>query len=281
MLARVHALADTFTKTERRIAQKLLADPQAFARESIATLSAHLETSEPSLVRFARTLGAKGYTDFRLQLVKSLAVGVPYIHEAVRRDDPAPVLTQHIFNCALDALAQLRESLDSAAIDAAIQALSTANKIEFYGFGTSGIVAAEAQHKFFRLDVPTVAYSDPHMQSMSAAILRPGDAVVAISHSGRSSDLLRSVRIAAEAGATIIALTTTHSPLSKLASIAIHADVPENADTLMPMTSRLGHLVIVDLLAVGVALRRGPRAESNLKKVKAAAAANKTPRRVK
>ena len=68
--------------------------------------------------------------------------------------------------------------------------------------GNSGIVAADAQHKFFRLGVNAHAVSDSHIQVMSATMLKPGDVAVIISNSGRSKDLIDVAEIARRRGAT-------------------------------------------------------------------------------
>ncbi|MGD8430934.1 MAG: SIS domain-containing protein, partial [Ectothiorhodospiraceae bacterium] len=143
-----------------------------------------------------------------------------------------------------------------------------ASRIEFYGHGASGVVAMDAQHKFFRLGVPTVAYSDPHVHSMSASILPADAAVVAISHTGRSLDLLDSVELAREAGARVVGITAAGSPLAERCDVALFADVHEDTDIYTPMTSRIAHLAILDVLSVGVALRKGPELLELLERTK-------------
>ncbi|MFP3589898.1 transcriptional regulator, partial [Paraburkholderia sp. SIMBA_055] len=78
----------------------------------------------------------------------------------------------------LHTLMEVREHLDPQALQQAVSAMAQAQRVEFYGFGASGAVAADAQHKFFRLLLSAAAYSDPHMQAMSAVTLKPGDVAV-------------------------------------------------------------------------------------------------------
>src|SRR3546814_3198151 len=111
--------------------------------------------------------------------------------------------------------------------------------IEFYGVGNSGIVAADAQHKFFRFDLATVAYSDSHVQLMAASLLGTSDVLVAISHSGRSRELLDAVRLARKNGCPIIAITATNTPLAELATVLLRADTQEDTEIYSPMISRL------------------------------------------
>lgn len=152
----------------------------------------------------------------------------------------------------------MRNSLSAGSVADAIALLSNASRIEFYGAGGSGIAAQDIQHKFFRLGVPSVAYSDPHTFSMSSALLGPHDVVVAISNTGRTRDIVDAARSALACGAKVVAITQSHSPLAKLATVSLASNVAEETDVFSPMTSRMSHLAIGDILAVGVALSRGP-----------------------
>src|SRR5258708_24247280 len=140
--------------------------------------------------------------------------------------------------------------------------------MECYGVGNSAIVALDAQHKFFRFGAPTVSYVDTNTMGMAATVLKRGDAVLAISASGRTTDMLGAVQIAREYRAEVIAITPAASPLAKLASVALYADVPEDPDVYAPMTSRLAHLAILDVLGVGLALALGPPLPRRLARTK-------------
>jgi RpiR family transcriptional regulator, carbohydrate utilization regulator len=145
-------------------------------------------------------------------------------------------------------------------------------RVEFYGVGNSGIVAQDAQHKFFRLGVNAVALSDGHVQVMSATMLKPVDCAVVISNSGRSQDLLGVAEIALKKGATLIVITASGSPLAQLAQgsghVLLAADHPEDYDRYSPMVSRMLHLMIIDILTTGVALRLGQSLRPVLQEIK-------------
>ncbi len=268
MLNRIQANKAELRRSERKVAELVLAQPQAAINSSIGELARRACVSEPTVIRFCRALGCTGFQDFKLKLAQSLASGVPYVHTDVQPDDSPAELAGKIFDRSIASLLQVRNRLDQAALSQAIDILAAAAKIEFYGHGASGIVALDAQHKFFRLGAPVAAYSDPHTHSMAAAMMRPGDVVVAISHTGRSGDLLVSARLALETGAQVIAVTAADSPLAELATVALCSDTSEDTDTYIPMTSRIVDLAIIDILAVGVALRRGPELVQQLQKTK-------------
>jgi RpiR family transcriptional regulator, carbohydrate utilization regulator len=275
LLERVAAALDTLRPSERRVGEFVLRHPNQAIELSFGEVARRAGVSQPTVARFCRAMGFTGLRELKLRLAKSLARGVPladgvpFVHRDVQIGDSMAEIGAKVFDRSIAALVTVRNHLDPTAITAAVQALRTAKRIEFYGLGNSGIVALDAQHKFFRLGVHTAAYADAHMHAMAASMLRPGDVVVAISGSGRTRDLIRSVEIAREAGATAIAITIANSPLATASDIAVLADVPEDPDVYAPMTSRLAHLAIFDVLAVGVAVARGPELTERLQRAKA------------
>jgi RpiR family transcriptional regulator, carbohydrate utilization regulator len=256
----------------------MLGAPNQALELPIGRIAALARVSEPTVARFCKTVGFAGIKHFKLALAKSLATaapktgGVPFIHQAVGMNDSVADVGAKVFDSSLSTLVAVRNQLDATTLGAAVKALAAARRIEFYGVGNSGLVAIDAQHKFFRLGVPTVAYTDPHIHAQAAALLRKGDAVLAISRGGRSADLLDSARIAREQGASVVAITAAGSPLAKLAHIAVLVDAPEDPDIYTPMTSRLAQLAVVDVLSVCVALRRGAGLAPALERAKAALA---------
>jgi RpiR family carbohydrate utilization transcriptional regulator len=266
MLERIKASIPALPPAEQRVARLLLSDPRGFASLPVGELAARAHVSKPTVVRFCRSIGYDGLADFKLKLAGNVNEGVPFVHRAVEDDDKAGDIVVKVVDNAVAALLRYRNAAASQSVERAIAALAAAGaagrRIEFYGVGNSGIVAQDAQHKFFRLGVTSAAVSDGHVQVMSATMLREGDCAVIISNSGRSRDLLDVAEIARKRGATVIVITASDSPLAREAQgssqhILLAADHPEDADRYSPMVSRLLHLLIIDILTTGVALRLG------------------------
>jgi len=258
LLDAIRTRLDSLSKSERKVALAVLDDPASTITENISALAKSAQVSEPTVVRFCRAIGYDGWHEFKLRLAQSLALASPDHDEAPLQGDLAVDLVSKICNRSINILLDLRNNLDPELIQRALDILHPARKIEFYGQGSSGIIAADAQHKFFRSGVPTVSYSDPHIHSISAALLQPGDAVVAISQRGSSAALLRSIGLARKAGADIIVLAPSGTPLAALATVLIPIDLSVETDPYTPISARLAHLVVIDILAVGLALKRGP-----------------------
>lgn len=255
-------------KSELKVADHVLLDPAAVMHSSMADLAHVVGVSEPTIVRFCRAIGCLGFQDLKLKLAQSLAAGASFGQFAISENDSTSDISQKIFDTTLHTLMEVREHLDPAALEQAIAAMAKAERVEFYGFGASGAVATDAQHKFFRLLLSAAAYSDPHMQAMSAVTLKPTDVAICISQSGRSKDLLITANVVRESGATLITLCPSQTPLAELATINLAIDVQEDTEIYTPLTSRIAHLVVIDVLAMGVAMARGPSLVNHLKSVK-------------
>ena len=268
LLDRIESILDDMRPSEQSVARFVLSHPNLVISLSFPEISARAGVSQPTVARFCRAAGFSGYRDFKLRLAQSLANGVPFVHRDVGMQDSMADVAAKVFDRGIAALVTVRNHLDPEALEKATKLLTKATRIEFYGLGNSGIVAMDAQHKFFRLGIPALAYSDPHVHAMSASLLGKGDVVVAISGTGRTRELIRSVEIARDAGADVIAITSSASPLARLATVALNADVPEDLDVYAPMTSRMVHLVMIDALSVGVAIARGPELVKRLKRAK-------------
>ncbi len=261
MLDRIKAALPSLAPAEQRVGRLCLADPRAFAKLPVSELADRSHVSKPTVVRFCRSVGYDGLADFKLKLAGTVNEGVPFIHRSVDADDKIGDVMVKVIDNTVAALLKYRNEASTLSMERAVVALVDAYKagrqIQFFGVGNSGIVAQDGQHKFFRLGVNTTAYSDGHMQVMSASVLRAGDCVVVISNSGRTRDLMDACDIARKNGATTIVITASGSPLASAGHIHLSADHPEGFDKYSPMVSRLMHLMILDILATAVALRIG------------------------
>ena len=268
MLERVRAQRDRLPPSEQRVADAVLRHAEATLRSPISRIAEMAQVSQPTVVRFCRSMGCSGLVDFKLRMARSATHGTPYVHNQVAPNDDTNAIANKVFDNAVASLMRSRADVDNRSLEAAVMALSNARRIEFYGLGNSGITVQDAQHKFFRLGIPCVASNDPHVQGMAATLLKSGDVVVVVSASGRTIDLINTVSVARARGATVVAITHGDTPLARAADITLRADSQEDPDIYSSMTTRLIHLVFIDILAVAVAVRGGAAVSENLARAK-------------
>ena len=195
---------ESFSKSERKVAEVILASPQTAIHSSIATLAKLADVSEPTVNRFCRRLDTKGFPDFKLHLAQSLANGTPYVNRHVEAEDGPDTYTAKIFESTMACLDAAKNSLDISAINRCVDILTQSKKISFFGLGASSAVARDAQNKFFRFNIPVVSFDDIVMMRMSCINSSEGDVVVLISHTGRTKALVEIAALARENDATVI-----------------------------------------------------------------------------
>jgi RpiR family carbohydrate utilization transcriptional regulator len=243
--------------SERKVAELVLLEPAQVAQLSMASLAASAGVSEPTVMRFCTALGFEGFQAFKFALTEALAIGIPVTHSAIRPDDAVPAIAAKIFDHTLSSLDRARRSLDTAAVTAAVDLLLEADAVLFVGLGASGIIAQDALQQAVLLGVPCSAPVDLHQQFMAASMCRPGTVVVAISNTGRTRSILDIAAQGRRQGAKVIGVVGRPSPLHDLADVAVVLRTFEDTDTYTPTVSRLAGLVLIDVLATSVAVRRG------------------------
>jgi len=256
--------------SERKVAVVVLQDTARAMRLSIAALAAAAGVSEPTVMRFCARLGFDGFQSFKFALAEALAVGIPVTHSAIQLDDSVQAMAVKIFDHTLSSLDRSRRSLDTTAVAAAVELLLTASNVLFIGLGASGIIAQDALQQAVLFGVPCAAPVDLHQQFMAASMCRPGSVLVAISNTGRSKSILDIAAQGKERGATVIGISGGPSPLIDLANVGLVLRTFEDTDIYTPTVSRLAGLVLIDVLATAVAVRRGPEHLERLGEMKVA-----------
>jgi RpiR family carbohydrate utilization transcriptional regulator len=256
VLETIQELLPSLRKSEQKVAQIVLADPDAAVSATVASLSRAAGVSEPTVMRFCEAIGCDGFQGFKLMLARGIAFGMHTPHSVIAPHDGPKAVTDKIFQYTLASLDRARRKLDPAQVALAIEILAAARKIEFFGFGASGIVAQDAQQKFPLFGKPCIATIDSHQQYMAALTMEPGDVLVAISNTGETEAILQCVEAARGRGAKVIGITgQREGSLARLCDAVLVVETHENTNVYTPTTSRLGALVIVDILSTGLALR--------------------------
>lgn len=258
LLDAIHTRLDSLSRSEKKVAVAVLQNPQSAIAGNITALAQQAQVSEPTVIRFCRALDCEGWQEFKLKLAQGLAVALPGANASLHPADSASAVIDKICSRSLNALLDVRNTLDPKKIEKALDILAHARKVEFYGQGASGMIAADAQHQFFRSGISSTVYTDPHIHSIAASLLNKGDVVIVISQRGQSTALLHSVQLARKAGADIIALTPSGTPLAHAAHVLVPIDISVDIDPYTPLSARLAHLTVIDILAVGLALRQPP-----------------------
>ena len=269
LLEQILRQKENLRKSDRRVAEVVLERPFEVVDMTLAKLADTAGVSEPTVIRFCGAIGCDGFRDMRVKLAGSLAFARSTSHTAISADDELGSIVTKIFDYSLSNLKWAQGHLLADQVKAAVDALSEARRIEFFGFGASGIVALDGEQKFPLFGIPCAAHLDPHQMFMTCAMLHPGDVAVAISNTGQTREVVLAMEKAHAQEAKTIGITgTPGSPLLDHCDIQLVMETLENTDVYTPTVSRLSHLVLIDILSTAVSLRRGKKHHERIVEMK-------------
>lgn len=261
VLIRIRSTVPSLAPAERRVAEVVLVDPLAASGRSIGALATEARTSVTTVMRFCRSVGFDNYPQLRLGLAaaaareSALTEGPPPGGDIDANDTLRQVVDKLVYN-EVRALEDTAAHLDLDALAAAVDAVSSARRIDIFGVGASGFVGQDLHQKLHRIGLIAFVWTDPHAALTAAALLRPGDIAVGISHSGTTLDTVQPLAEARHRGATTIALTNfPHAPITEQADLVLTTAAREMALRSSATASRIAQLAVIDCLFVGVAQR--------------------------
>lgn len=276
ILLRISSLYPSFNEAERKVADTILHEPESIRALSITRLGELAGVSQTTVNRFCRSLGCEGYTDFKLALVEEMVAQrlvIPEVHSDVTDDDSLEIVVQKVMSQDLEVIRDTLENLDLAAFEQAVDTLAKARVIGTFGVGSSHPVAMDLYYRFLRMGFPSVFSSDSHMQAINAALLKPGDVAMVISHSGETQDTLDAVELAQETGATTICVTNfPQSSLAQRCDICLLTSSKKSYWLNEAIVARLPQLALLDALCVAVNRRKKHASAPTLEHIERAVA---------
>ncbi|MFB3170103.1 MurR/RpiR family transcriptional regulator [Neobacillus sp. 179-C4.2 HS] len=266
---RSNAVKSKLRDSEKKIIEFIEQNQEEIIHLSITEVAERSETSESSVVRLCKRLGYKGFQDLKINLAKEVIAPEKQILEVIEKGDDLVTIKKKIFQSNIQALYDTIEVCNDDEIRKAVEAISKARLIEFYGTGGSGTVALDAHHKLLKLGIKSFAYNDPVLQAMSASVLTNEDVVIGISHTGSNTDVLAALKLAKEAGATLICITnSSKSPITNISDIVLQSASKESLFRTDAFSSRIAQLTIIDLLVAAVANQQYELCYSNIQKTR-------------
>lgn len=270
LIAQIRGVLPSLPKAEQRVATTILGDPAALAGYTITDLAAAAHTSEATVIRFCRSIGLSGHRQLRLRAAEAVArrPSTPD-PKVIGGDIPAGADMQRIIATIgfhdTRAVADTVEQLDPEVCTKVVDALATAGRVDVFGVGASGFVAADFHQKLHRIARTANCWTDVHAALTGAALLKPGDVAFGITHTGETHDIVDVLRLAAERGVTTVALT--NFPRSTVSGVVDHVLTTAAGETTYrsgATASRIAQLTVIDCLFVGLAARGRQRAADAL-----------------
>lgn len=256
---------DSMGKSEKKVADWLFENSDALLPLSITELAEKSNSSEATIVRFAKRLGFSGYQELKISFAQESESKM--INSNITKDDNCFEVFEKISNDIYCSLELTKKAINEKDLKSAADAIISANNVFIFGLGNSSSVAIDAAHKFMRAGCNATSYCDNHMQAIAASHLNKGDVAIGISHSGSSKDIVDALKISAENGATTICITNYgKSPIIKHSQIVLNTRSNETEYTILGLNSRIAALAIIDTLYTYIICQDGEETISAIKK---------------
>lgn len=257
------------------ISDAIIRDPESFVDVSVKHLAARLGVSEPSIIRYCRSLGCNGFKDFKKYLAQSIILEEKFTRESERNSAPGLGDVDNRYKSLMDsvviALQTAVANVPFDRIDEAAKALSSCNKISVLGVGgSSAILADETQNRLFRLGLNVTAHSDSYMQRMVAATLDRAGGLIVITSTGEPPSLRDSIQIAKSAGAYCLSLAPSESTVANLSDCNLALELDRTVPYHQPNPIRHAQMFMIDCLAERIALMLGKTAQNQLRRISSA-----------
>lgn len=247
----IHSRYNSFTNTEKKVADYILENIKDVIYMSITDLADACNVGESSVFRFCKTMDLKGYQEFKIVLAHSISLEneTPQLSSMITMQDTIKQLASKALSSNINALTETFNLITENDISNAVESMVQAERIHFFGVGTSLMTAMEAKNKFMRITNKTECSLDSHLQVMSAALMTKKDVAILISYSGSTKDTIEVAKVAKERGAKIISITRfAKSPLTSFSDITLLCGANEGPLQGGSLSAKIAQLYLLDLL---------------------------------
>lgn len=262
ILNELQARFDYMSNAEQKIASAILGDPKAFITYSMAELSDIAGVSQGSINNFANKFSGGGFPTLKLQVAACIA---EYDGRTFASDDEresAKEIMKKTFSGITEALKNTEAVNGEAALCEASAHLAAAKRIDVYGVYRSAAIATDFYYQLLTLGIPTNLTNDTLNCSVSASMLGSDDVAVAISSSGKTSDVINAVKIAKARGAYTVAITANRgSALAKLADCVLVSATYGGSNRESETEVRISQMAIIGSLMRYIRSRLGDEEE--------------------
>lgn len=270
LLART--LAPSLGKKERAIARFIENNPDSLSSMCITDMSRFLKVSVSSITKVSKKLGFTGFHELKNNMGIVVNKDEDYFHSFPAEGDNSRTILEESFLSAIlalqDSLATVNMEVFNNVADLLV-GLEGDKKLILAGCGGSGAICEDFHHKLLKIGIFSNVYQDSHLQQMAASLTKPGDILLGVSHSGKTTDIINMMKTAKDNQAQTICLTNyLNSPLSHLADYAIVSAVRNNPITGENASTRIVHLTILDALFTVVANKRSQLSQASLQKTR-------------
>lgn len=242
ILAIIECHLDKMTDLEQRIGHYFL-DPNSIQEDlSSLQVAQTLHISQAALTRFAKKCGFKGYREFSFQYLQDLPKA------KTEADNMQSSLSRQVLNNYNQIHQQTKELIDEEKLERVAQIIEEADRVYFFGTGSSGLVARDMKLRFMRLGVVCEALTDQDGFAWTTSILDKNCLVIGFSLSGQTQSIIDSLIDAKNMGAKTILVTGQPEKIQEDFTEVVPVALQSKPEFILRISAQFPMLLMIDLI---------------------------------
>ncbi|MCP9017751.1 MurR/RpiR family transcriptional regulator [Streptococcus sp. CF8-6] len=232
---------EELTELEQEIARYFLQAETIQDDLSSQQVTQKLHISQAALTRFSKKCGFTGYREFVFQ----------YQHQASKPDTHShkhSPLTKRVLRSYSIMREQTQDLIDEEQLERVAQLIDDAERVYFFGTGSSGLIAREMKLRFMRLGVVCEALTDQDGFAWTTSIMDENCLVLGFSLSGTTQSVLDSLLDAKEMGAKTILFTSAPNKNSQAYTETVLVASHSQSSYIQRISAQLPMLILIDLI---------------------------------
>lgn len=243
-----------YSPTERKIATYIIGNIETLKEATTHSLATTLSVAQSSVSKFAKKVGARGFTELKISLLsENKKYSEPILHSSINKSDSLTAIANKLILEKNTALDKTTNYINFENLSRVIKMIDSARLIQITGLGASALTAKDLAFKLLKIGYHVACEVDSHVQLTVAQALTPADVQIVISYSGRKKEINLAASAARTKGATVIAVTSLNkSPLRRIADFALDTLSNEDEWRSSSISSRTAQNCITDLIFIGL-----------------------------
>ncbi len=242
------------TKSDKLLIAYIKENLSEVAYKPISQIAKESSIGEATITRFARKIGFLSLQDFKVTLAQEVSSSLSSKHKNIinsniENDEPAMDSAKKLLNSNINILTNTVDIINNEAIHKCANLIINARRIYFIGIGYSGIIAQDSNYKFMRIGLNCNCFEDSHTMITISSIMEKGDLIIAISHSGETEEIIKTIKIAKENDVDVICITENkESTLKTISDLHLGYISGETIFETGSISSKLAQIFMVDLI---------------------------------
>lgn len=239
------------TKSDKVLIEYIKKNLKDIAYKPISQIAKESNIGEATITRFARKMGFSSLQDFKVTLAQEVSLSNTnnIINSNIENNESATETARKLLNSNINILKNTVDLINDEDVRRCADMIMNARRIYFIGIGYSGIIAQDSNYKFMRIGLNTTSFDSSHNMIMMASIMEKDDLIVAISHTGETKEIIKTVQVAKENDVKVITITeNVESSLAEMADVSLGYVSGETILESGSISSKVAQFFIIDLV---------------------------------